>query len=284
MKSDKKFHFSQENIKRLIEEIYAGTVTPTNLDEDLYIAVADYLEHGLYQGFGKTLGNIDFESPDYKLLAELRENLYMFSAAKDFQMTLEMSNALTNEKDEVVSFSDFKDKALDIFTKYNGGENAEEEMNFGWLQTEYNTAIAQAQNAAKWNEIEKSKEALPMLTYRTAEDDTVCEICEPFDGVTLPVDDPFWDDFYPANHFGCFCIVEQSAEDEVVETSDEEYDAAMEHGSEEVPDVFKFNAGKDRVIFNDAGESKHPYFEVEKQYKQFALSNFNLPIPKPTNT
>lgn len=44
---------------------------------------------------------------------------------------------------------------------------------------------------------------------------------------------------------------------------------------ENVPDEFKMNAGKDRLVFSP----KHPYFTVDRGYKELAKKNYNLPLP-----
>lgn len=42
-----------------------------------------------------------------------------------------------------------------------------------------------------------------------------------------------------------------------------------------VDPIFKHNAGKTKEIFN----KEHPYFDVPDEFKDFAKTNFGLPIP-----
>lgn len=259
------FQFSDETIQALLRAIFEGEITEYDLPENLYFAIANYLKKGVYDGFGDTLASVEADSIDEELLLELRENIYMFSAAKTFQQVKDMSEALTFE-DEVRPWSEFKELAGGIFNQYNET----------WLRTEYDTAIGQAQSAARWNEVEKKKEVLPLLKYSAIEDANTSEICAPLDGVTLKVDDPFWNTFMPLNHFNCRCTVEQLSEDDGEITPDDKIEGLKEEVGGEMQDVFKMNPGKDKVIFSD----DHPYFDVAPKDRGFAEKNFGLPIPE----
>lgn len=208
-----------------------------------------------------------FGAVDLELLAELRDNIYMFSAAKTFQETEALRGALINEEGQVRSFKEFKEFAMPI----------NEQWNENWLKTEYETAYGQAQNAVRWNEIEKNKDILPLLKYSAIEDDRTSEICAPLDGVTLPVDDPFWDTFMPLNHFNCRCTVEQLSDG--TETNKEDLKDTFITSEQNMNDMFKMNPGKEKVVF----DKDHPYFDVANKYVEFAKINFGLPIPENDN-
>lgn len=259
------FQYSDAYLKALLEGIYDGSITEYDLPENLYYALADHLKKALYEGFGGGLDSFSEGSYDLELLTELRENIYMFSAAKTFQQVSDMRDALTFD-DAIRPFSEFKELAGQIFDQYNDT----------WLRTEYDTAIGQAQNASKWSTIQQQKDILPLLKYSAVEDANTSEICAPLDGICLPVDDPFWDEFMPLNHFNCRCLVEQFAEDEATVTSKGEAEDAAEDSGDKMQDMFKMNAGKDRVIFSD----EHPYFDISKGDKGFARENFGLDIPE----
>ncbi|MDQ2718227.1 MAG: phage head morphogenesis protein [Bacteroidota bacterium] len=264
--------FSKKQIEDFIKKIHSGEINEHDLPEDLYHAIADYLKQGIYEGYGVNFNKLtkeinqkiatDFDSSDLDLLSELRENIYMFSAAKTFQQTKEMTEKLVDENGTVRSFSDFKKDAEDIFKTYNKD----------WLKSEHTTAIGQSQSAVKWNSIEKQKDILPILVYDTIGD--ACDICEPLNGITAKVDDPIWNTIMPLNHFNCRCILQQSAEADL--TPDDEKESSFNSATKNMNAVFKMNAGKDGYVFN----KDHPYFSVSKDEKGFAQKNFNLPIPK----
>lgn len=247
----------------MLKGIYEGEIIVDNLPEDLYLAIAKYLEKGLYNGFGGNLAEFKLGGVDYELLEELRTNIYLFSGAKTYQQVRELVALATDSE----SFSDFKEQALDIYDQYN----------VNWLETEYNTAIGQASQARKWNEIEKQKEEFPYLKYNAIIDDRTSDICEPLDGLILPVDDPMWDSYTPLNHFNCRCVLEQISQFEEVEvTPNSEVETIKEDIDDKVQPLFKMNAGKDGYIFSD----EHPYFDVAKGDKELARRNFDLPLPK----
>lgn len=258
-----KIDYTDEELKKLLEKIHNGEIDEYDLPEGLYYKIADYLKKGLYEGFG---GDLEaFEGKDLELLAELRENIYMFSAAKTFQQVRDMTDLLVDDSGHVRSFSDFEDLASQIFTQYN--EN--------WLSAEYDTAISSGRSGVRWNRIENEKATLPFLRMSVVEDDNTSDICEPLDGITLPVDDPFWDEYYPPNHFRCRTTVEQLEED-AQQSSKAEVGEAVEHADQDMDDMFKMNVGKDKVVFNE----DHPYFDVASKDKGFAADNFGLPIPE----
>lgn len=254
--------YSDKQIEDLLSKIYSGEYNNRSMPESLYFAVADYLKKGLYKGYGMTFSESVEGSKDYALLKELRENIYIFSGAKTYNEVVELSSLIT-EGDTIKTFSEFKELALEKYELYNKA----------YLETEYNTAIAQAQNAERWQQIEERAELLPYLTYSAVMDENTSEICAPLDGITLPVNHEFWNTFMPQNHWNCRCTVSQTDE-ATVSSKEEVMDASKV--KEDMQDVFQMNSGKDKVVFSD----KHPYFEVASKDRDFARTNFGLPIPE----
>jgi len=254
-----KMQYSDKEIKELIDGIFDGSITEYNIPESLYIATSDYLKKGLYSGFGGDLTK--FEGKDLELLKELRENVYMFSAAKNYTELKEMGSFLINSDGERATMREFTKAAEQSFETFNDA----------WGRTEYNTAIHAAQMANKWNEIEKNKDLLPILVYSTIGD--ACDICAPLDGMTAKVDDPIWDSVASPNHFNCLCIMLQEEDTEL--TPESEKSETFDKVTAEMDDTFKYNPGKDKEIFSQS----HPYFDVPKKDIELAKNNFNLPIP-----
>ena len=138
-----------------------------------------------------------------------------------------------------------------------------------YLKTEYNSSIAQAQSASQWQDIQATKEDLPMLTYHTVQDERVRPTHRELDGISRSVDDKFWSNYMPPNGWNCRCTVLQGTID-VEKTNLRGF-----KNPKDVPDIFLFNSGKDRIIFS----KKHPYFDVAQKDKKLAKVNWNLPIP-----
>jgi len=250
--------FTEEEASTLIEQIYKNIVNVWNLPNNIYAKTGDLLIKSIYRIFGGSLGELEFGSQDYNMVKALKDNIYIFSGAKTFQQVKEMSSYLT-EEGRVLSFNDFKKKALSVFEDYNSN----------FLKTEYNTAISQSQAASQWLDIEKNKDILPYLQYQTVSDGRVRKSHQELDNIIRRVDDKFWNNYYPPNGWNCRCNVIQLSE--ATET-----DIKGFKQPDDVPDLFMMNAGKDKVIFSD----KHPYFKVDKQYKEYADKNFGFSIPE----
>ena len=261
--------YSDEKINKLIEDIYDGVVDAKNLPVDLYKAIANYLKKALYEGFGTSynaaLENLDGSS--LELLSELRTNIYMFSAAKTYQQVREMVDLMVKD-DKLKTFVEFKSEAKDVYNIYNED----------YLKSEYNTALASAQEAENWDRIEREKEVLPYLRYSAVMDANTSEICAPLNNLVAPVNDPIWNTIAPPNHFNCRCLLETLDKEEGsnLETPTSEKNSVVKSVESEMQDVFKMNSGKDAYIF----KPDHPYFSVPKEDREYAQNNFNLPIPK----
>jgi len=251
---------SEKEIKKLLEGIFSGDITTEDLPENLYFAIAEYLEKGVYKGFGGGLE--EFGGKDLALLKELRTNIYMFSAAKTYEEVRVLQDKIYDEDDNIKPFKEFFKDAKQTYELYNED----------YAKTEYNTAIASGQMAAKWNKIEEDKDLFPLLRLSVVEDSQTTEICEPLDGITLPVNDPFWDQYYPPNHWNCRSTVLQLDEGEI--SSKKEVKEAEKHADEDMQDVFKMNVGKDGYVFSP----EHPYFTSAP--KELGRRNFDLPLPE----
>lgn len=253
------FNYTDDQIQELLEEIREGTVDEYSIPLGLYNATANYMKHGLYEGFGSTLENV--EGKDLELLTELRDNVYMFSAAKCFQEIKQISSLMFDEDGNLLSARKFN----------NLGKEAFDNWNTNWGLSEYQTAKGQAAQAVKWNEIERNADILPILVFST--DGHPCAECAPYENFAAPVSDPVWNWLAPLLHFNCECILMQEEESHPV--SDKDDYEKITGLKDTVPKEFQMNSGKDGYVFSP----KQPYFSVEKKDVAFAKNNFGLPIP-----
>lgn len=244
--------FNSGKVERLLKQIHSGEITENNLPEDLYLQIAEYLKNALYQGFGSD------NFAENELLGDLRDNVYLFSAAKTYQFTRECADLLVNKEGEIKPFSQF----------YAEGQSVYDQYNKDWAQAEYVTTIGQSQMAKQWESIQANKEILPMLTFST--DGAPCEECAPFEGLTAHVDDPVWDICTPLLHFRCECILVPS--DDAVAWDQKQIDELPIE--ENIPEDFRNNPGKTGEIYT----KEHPYFEDVP--KERAANNFGLEIPE----
>lgn len=246
----------------LFAAIFSGAITPEKLPRGLYLKLCEVFTEAIDEGFATVQTGF---AVDQQLVQALRLNVFNFSGAKTFQQVLEMSSELTKGGD-ILSFSEFRKSANEIFTTYNET----------WLETEYKTAIGQSQSIRKWDDIEKDSELFPYLQYDAVMDANTSTICRPLEGITLPVNHPFWNTYAPLNHFNCRCQLRKiSKYDDVRQTRSTKLLRVEKEVGDEMQEMFKVNPGKEKKIF----DKSHPYFSVPKKYEKFAAQNFGLPLP-----
>ena len=72
-------------------------------------------------------------------------------------------------------------------------------------------------------------------------DDRTTELCKSLDGVIRPVDDAFWDQYYPPNHFNCRSDVRQLRDGNITPVDQIAYP--------ELPKMFLTNVAKRGLVF-----------------------------------
>ncbi len=132
-----------------------------------------------------------------------------------------------------------------------------DKYNHQYLRTEYNQAVQSAQMASKWADFERDKAGIN-LQYRTANDERVRASHRVLHGVTLPVDDKFWQQYTPPNGWGCRCTVVAVPKDDP-DYPVRDAQGSTINGKEVFPtpayEIFKTNTAKAKKVFPD----KHPY-------------------------
>lgn len=182
--------------------------------------------------------NADWNAPDTEMLHRLTRDVWQFSSAKNYQEMRDLTSLLKDEKGDVRSFSDFKNEASKVSERYN--EN--------WMQTEYNTAVASSQNAARWTEFQKDKDVIPNLEYQTVGDGAVRAEHQVLDGIVKHIDDAFWATHYPPNGWGCRCEAVQNWEDSTTPVN--------KTPNIEIPKMFRTNLASNNLVFPKG----HPYY------------------------
>lgn len=75
------------------------------------------------------------------------------------------------------------------------------------LKTIYDTNLRTAHSEGQWQRIQASKAAFPFLQYDGANSENPRLQHKAWDGMVLPVDDPFWQSHMPVKEWGCKCRV-----------------------------------------------------------------------------
>lgn len=133
----------------------------------------------------------------------------------------------------------------------NDVQKIDRTYNRNYLRAEYNFCQASADMAAKWESFMQDGDRYN-LQYRTQRDEKVRPEHAALDRVTLPMSDPFWEEYYPPNGWNCRCTVVQVRKTKYPETP---HDEAMALGAEatgkDTKGIFRFNPGIEQKTFPD---------------------------------
>ena len=172
-------------------------------------------------------------------LSALRHSNEVFAAFKVHALQQEVAAKLLTPDGRLKSFAEFR-RDVEGITSHQCG---------AWLQTEYDTAVIRAHNAADWQVYEANRDIMSNLRWLPTTS------VEPEAGhraywvarLNLPMDDSFWQHHHPGDHWNCKCSLEQN-NDPVCRPADIPADPPQ-------PGLDN-NPGKDGHTFSD----NHPYF------------------------
>jgi SPP1 gp7 family putative phage head morphogenesis protein len=221
----------------IARQLYDGTIKASDLNEDLIMLIYAELDGAALDGLGDDYDLEDEDVPDDKKATarRVRNNVYRFSAAKTYAQQVELTARLLDENGQLRSWAEFKKEA----------EKVNETFNRNYLQAEFQTARRSAQAIRQWESFQENADLFPNLEYRTVGDSRVRDDHDALEGTVKPLNDAFWDKWYPPNGFRCRCSVRQT-------------DKAVTGGTVTInPDKgFSQHVGKTLKPFDDA----HPVF------------------------
>ncbi|MFD2566089.1 phage portal protein family protein [Pseudotenacibaculum haliotis] len=240
--------------------LHDGTFKPESLSEDLINQIYSDIVAGARDGWGNGFTKFGKDPKKDRTVLAMQKNIFRFSGAKTYAQLLEF-NDLQFHHGNQRSFKDFKEQVQKANKRYN--EN--------YLQAEHQTARQSGNQARNWQSYEKDKDLFPNLEYRTAGDERVREDHSVFDGIVKPVDDPFWDSFYPPNGWRCRCYVVQTTNSPTSKPTPKN----------QIKPEFKINVGKTGSVYSE----KHPFFVIsraapKKVQSAFELSKLHAPYTK----
>ena len=171
----------------------------------------------------------------------LQRSNYIFSGLKTFHELNEAFPSLLDENGNRKPFEQFLNDVQKIHATYNEH----------YLRAEYNFVQASATMAEKWEEFQHDADRY-YLQYRTAGDNKVRPEHADMHGITLPMNDPFWEEFYPPNGWNCRCTVVQVRKSKHPPTDHDEAIALGELATgKDAKGIFRFNPGKEQKTFPD---------------------------------
>lgn len=250
--------FNDDDLEVFAQNIFTKTITINNLSPLIYGQTIAYLMGAVARGFAGFSDDFTFGTGLNITATGIENNIWRFSAAKQYQQVRILSRLVS----KAVPFSDFKKVADIVLSDYNKN----------YLKTEYVTSVLQSQAAREWVDFQEN-DNISFLKYNTQRDVRVRPKHVALDGITLPKNDPFWNDYTPANGWRCRCFVTGI---ERARSTDLSKKNLPEFGTPDFPKEFKMNAGKDKIVFKE----NHPYFKISKGDAQLKKNNFNLPLPR----
>ena len=194
----------------------------------------------------------------------LQQSNYIFSGIKTF-----------HECNEAFSLLDSNGERKTFERFLNDVRKIDETYNRHYLRAEYNFVNASADMAAKWEEFAQDGDRYN-LQYRTAGDEKVRPEHAALHGVTLPIDDPFWREYFPPNGWNCRCTVVQVRKSKYPVTP---HDEAMQRGADatekDTKGIFRFNSGLEQKSVPDY----NPYTISRCRDCDIAKGKINLARP-----
>lgn len=171
----------------------------------------------------------------------LSRSNYVFSGMKAFHELNEAFPSLLDENGNRKTFERFLKDVRSIDATYNSN----------YLRSEFNFVQASAEMAAKWEGFMQDGDRY-YLQYRTAHDNKVRPEHAALHGVTLPITDSFWEEYYPPNGWNCRCTVVQVRKSRYPATPHDEAIALGEEALQrDTKGMFRFNPGKQEKAVPD---------------------------------
>ena len=239
----------------LLQNIYDGAVTAGDIDTDTAISIAESNMKAVTEGYGTTLEEVDYTTPDFEMLASMERNVWQFSAAKSYQVNKELS-LLLKDGDHVREYTDWRREAVKLVDTWNNA----------YAQSEYTTILSTSQHNADYVRFKANEESMPLITRSGVHDAKECQICAVYDGLTAPIDDPCWSYAYGDLHFRDRCRMLQLASGEATPADKIPLPDA-------IPKIFRVNLAQKML----AVPPDHPYYDGVSKKKLNKWVDKNLP-------
>lgn len=235
----------EDEIRKEMTELFCGMMKTVFSQKGAQFSI-ELLETPKVQEFICTHAHIldtSFEKVEMSDLMRKRltRSNYIFSGMKTFHELNEAFPSLLDEKGNRKPFEQFLNDVRKIDEKYNRN----------YLRAEYNFVQSSAVMAAKWERFMEDGDRYN-LQYRTANDGKVRPEHASLHGVTLPITDSFWEEFYPPNGWNCRYTVVQVRKSKYPATEHDEAIALGELATgKDTKGIFRFNPGKEEKSVPD---------------------------------
>lgn len=143
----------------------------------------------LVDALKQNLFSAEYGEPDNLTATMMEMNLNRFGFDKNLATIYRLNEELRVSN----NYNDFRNRASGILELFDDH----------YLKTEYDTAIAIAQNASAWNRFKKEAAYFPYLMFQAIDDDRTTAQCHALDGKYFAVNDSSWWSMYPPLHWRC---------------------------------------------------------------------------------
>lgn len=228
--------FDANVLSQFLKKVYNGFDTSNEIEPTIWREVLRVINEGTVEGLSQAKTPPTHDRLFYQ---NLRHSNEVFAAFKVHQMGEDMAAKLFDASGNLKPFDKWARDVSSISSHQVGA----------WLRTEYDTAVIRAHAAADWQEFERNKDIFPNLRWMptTSPEPESTHAAYWRMKLTLPVDDPFWNEHHPGDRWNCKCSLE-ATDDPIVRPADLE-PTLPQRGLEN-------NPGKDGHTFSD----NHPYF------------------------
>lgn len=195
--------FSPDILTRGLHTIYDKDVNvTTEIERSIFDETLRLFNDACAKGLAESLDPDVFTDA---FLDKIRHNNAVFSAFKTHRMQNDVAAQLIDPKTgRTKSFDAWKNDVKDITDHYVGS----------WLNTEYDTAIIRAHQAADWEHFVNEADVFPNVRWMPTTSIQPDPIHERYwtMGLTLPVNHPFWQEHRPGDRWNCKCSLQQTDE------------------------------------------------------------------------
>lgn len=232
------FSFSADVLAAFMRKVYRGFDTAAGVEPAMWREVLRIVNSATVEGLAEAGAPPTHETGFY---AALRYSNEVFAAFKVHNMGRLMASRLIGADGKLKPFGKWAEEVAPITSHHVGA----------WLRTEYDTALIRAHNATDWRRFERDKDVMPNLRWMPTTSPTPESSHRAFweRRLTLPVDDPFWNEHHPGDRWNCKCSLEQTDKPATPELKAEFDGLRPQRGLEN-------NTGRDGRTFSD----NHPYF------------------------
>ena len=247
-------YFSPKALIEGLRAIYNKDIdVRTEIETHIFEETLRRFNEATAQGLAES---VDPEIISDRFLYELRTNNAVFSAFKTHRMQNDIAAQLIDPvTGQLKSFDKWKRDIKGMTDHYV----------HSWLQTEYNTAVIRAHQAADWKHFLDEADVFPNVRWMPTTSLQPDPLHEHYwtKKLTLPVNHPFWQEHRPGDRWNCKCTLQQT--DEPVNAE------ALEGYTPPLPmPGLDNNPADDGALFSRS----HPYYTEAYPGAQQAVDSF----------